>query len=186
MIIRSIPCFLIFVQKVIRRLCMYIMRPHFGSCGRRVKFSPFDHFTYPTIFIGNDVSIGVGAHFSATHSQIRIGSKVMFGPNVTIIGGDHNISLVGRFMFDVKEKLPENDLTVQVESDVWVGAGAIILKGVTVGRGAVIAAGAVVNRDVPPYAIVGGVPARVLRMRWSEEQIAKHEEIVGAAPVQFD
>lgn len=157
---------------------MYALRPAFRKIGRRVTFSPFDHFSYATISLGDDVSISVGAHFSATESEIVIGNKVMFGPNVTIMGGDHNISRIGRYMYDVVEKLPENDLPVTIEDDVWVGTGAIILKGVTVGRGAVVAAGAVVVRDVPPYAIVGGVPARVLRMRWKAETIAEHERLL--------
>ena len=57
------------------------------------------------------------------------------------------------------------DKDVVFEGDNWVGANAIILKGVTVGKGSVISAGAVVTHDVPPYAIVGGVPAKVIRMR---------------------
>jgi len=54
---------------------------------------------------------------------------------------------------------------VTIEDDVWVGHGAAILKGVTIGTGAVVGAGAVVTKDVPPYAVVGGVPARILRYR---------------------
>ena len=54
---------------------------------------------------------------------------------------------------------------IVVEDDCWIGSGAIILDGVTIGRGSVVAAGAVVNKDVPAYAIVGGVPAKVLRSR---------------------
>lgn len=86
-------------------------------------------------------------------------------------------------MFDVHEKLPENDLPVRIEDDVWVGTGAIILKGVVIGRGAVVAAGAVVTRDVPPYAIAAGVPAKVIRMRWNDEEIAKHEAMLANAAV---
>jgi len=63
------------------------------------------------------------------------------------------------------EKSPDNDKDVVFEGDNWVGANATILKGVTVGKGSVISAGAVVTHDVPPYAIVGGVPAKVIRMR---------------------
>ena len=99
----------------------------------------------------------------------------MFGPNVTIMGGDHNISQVGQYMFDVKEKLPENDLPVIIEDDVWLGTGCIILKGVTLGQGSVVAAGALVIKDVPPYSIVGGVPAKVIKMRFSEEEIEIHK-----------
>ncbi|MBI5750778.1 MAG: acyltransferase [Hydrogenophilales bacterium] len=64
-----------------------------------------------------------------------------------------------------------NTRPVKIEDDVWIGHGAIILRGVTIGAGAVVAAGALVNKDVPPYAIVGGVPAKVIRMRVQEASI---------------
>ena len=66
---------------------------------------------------------------------------------------------------------------VVVGNDVWIGTHAMILGGVTVGNGAVIGAGAVVTKDVPPYAIVGGVPAKIIRYRFSEDVIARLEEL---------
>lgn len=62
---------------------------------------------------------------------------------------------------------------VNIGSDVWIGYNVVITMGVTVGDGAVLAAGAVVTKDVPPYAVVGGVPARVIKMRFSDDDIAK-------------
>lgn len=154
---------------------MVIYRSMFKKYGKQVVFNPRDFFSYQTIELGDYVFIGPGAKFSAPESGITIGNKVMFGPNVTIMGGDHNTSQIGRFMYDVEEKLPENDLPVVIKDDVWVGTGAIILKGVTIHRGAIVAAGALVLKDVPAYSIVGGVPAKVLKMRFSEEEILKHE-----------
>lgn len=75
------------------------------------------------------------------------------------------------------EKLPDNDKDVVFEGDNWIGANAIILKGVTVGKGSVVSAGAVVTHDVPPYAIVGGVPAKVIKYRFSNDEVAEHTEL---------
>ena len=90
------------------------------------------------------------------------------------------MNLLGRYMTTVTEaeKEPEDDRDVVFEGDNWIGANATVLRGVTVGEGAVIAAGAVVTRDVPPYAIVGGVPAKVLKMRFTEEEIKQHRELL--------
>lgn len=114
----------------------------------------------------------------ASCGQITIGSKVMFGPDVMFVGGDHNAAVLGKYMYDVKEKLPENDLPIVVKKDVWIGARSIVLKGVTIGEGAIVAAGSLVLKDVPPYAIVGGVPAKVLKMRFSPEQIEQHRKLL--------
>lgn len=82
----------------------------------------------------------------------------MFGPNVTVITGTHPISP------RLREAKLQYDLPVRIGRNVWVGAGAIILPGVTIGDNAVISAGCVVTKDVEANAIVAGVPGRVIRM----------------------
>ncbi len=162
-------------QRIWRRLKMLILRPAFKRYGKNFIFDPNGHYNCDHIEVGDDVSIGVGALFMASESKIVIGNKVMFAPYVTVIGGNHNTSVVGKFMYDVQEKRPEDDHDVIFEDDIWVGSGAIILKGVRVGRGSIIAAGAVVTKDVPPYAVCGGIPARVLSYRFNQETILAHE-----------
>lgn len=125
--------------------------------------------------IGDYTSIPKGSVFYCTEASLTIGKKVIFGPHPTIITGDHRIDVVGKYIMDSKEKLPENDAPVVIENDVWIGANVTILKGVTIGRGSVVAAGAVVTKSCPPYSIIGGVPAKVLKMRFSAEAIKIHE-----------
>ena len=84
-------------------------------------------------------------------------------------------------MADVKEKRPENDLPVMIDDDVWVGANVTILKGVHIHTGAIVAAGALVVKDVPEYAIVGGVPAKLLKMRFSPDELEKHKKLLAAS-----
>lgn len=100
--------------------------------------------------------------------KIEIGSGVTIGPNCCIYDHDHNLSgdKTGPFLTS----------PVIIGNNVWIGANAVVLKGVKIGERAVVAAGAVVNKDVPPYSIVGGVPARVLKYRGSGEE-TKHLSI---------
>lgn len=101
------------------------------------------------------------------NESIAIGRNVMIAQAVTVRDTDHGFNEVSIPMKVQSIKTSP----VKIEDDVWIGHGAIILRGVTIGCGAVVAAGALVNKDVPPYAIVGGVPAKVLRMRGKEASI---------------
>lgn len=148
------------------------------KCGKHVYLRPScsDLKGLWNMTVGDYTSIPKGATFYCTEASLTIGKKVIFGPHPTIITGDHRIDVIGKYIMDSKEKLPENDAPVVIEDDVWTGANVTILKGVTIGRGSVIAAGAVVTKSFPPYSVIGGVPAKVLKMRFSEKEIEEHEE----------
>lgn len=148
------------------------------KCGKHVYLRPScsDLKGLWNMTVGDYTSIPKGATFYCTEAPLTIGKKVIFGPHPTIITGDHRIDVIGKYIMDSKEKLPENDAPVVIEDDVWTGANVTILKGVTIGKGSVIAAGAVVTKSFPPYSVIGGVPAKVLKMRFFEKEIEEHEE----------
>lgn len=149
-------------------------------CGKNVYLRPTcsDLKGLWNMSIGDGSSIPKGSVFYCTEAPLTIGKEVIFGPNPTIITGDHRVDVMGKYIMDSHDKLPKNDAPVTIEDDVWAGANITILKGVTIGRGSVIAAGAVVNKSMPPYSIIGGVPARVLKRRFTIEQILEHERLL--------
>lgn len=153
----------------------------FGSVGENVSVGAGSEIgPAHNVFVGDDVFIGRDCWLSAPAARISIGSKVMLAPQVAIVTGDHRWDVVGVPMFDVHEKRAEDDQDVTIEDDVWIGFRAVILKGVTVGRGSVIGACSVVTRDIPPYSVVAGVPAKVIRSRFTPQEIADHERLIAA------
>ena len=98
---------------------------------------------------------------------------------MTIITGDHKY-IPCRYLDTITddEKTPEADQDVIVDDDVWIGANVTILKGVHIGRSSIVAAGAVVVKDVPEFAIVGGVPAKILKMKWDTETRERHRDFL--------
>ena len=164
-----------------RKIVFPVLKAKIGCIGEGTTIaSDFRLFGSENLYLGKDVGIGINTVFMCTKAEIRIGDHVMFGPNVTIITGNHRINMIGRYMKSISddEKLPENDEAVFIEGDNWIGANATILKGVTVGRGAIVAAGAVVTKSVEPYAIVGGVPAKAIGHRFTNEEISVHERLL--------
>lgn len=114
-----------------------------------------------SISMGDNVFLGDFSSVNANDASITIGSNVAIGPMTLLQGANHNFDRT-----DVPiVRQGHKDSFIIIEDDVWIAAHCVILPGVCIHTGAVVGAGAVVNRDVPPYAVVGGVPAKVLRYR---------------------
>lgn len=129
------------------------------------KFSSVGSYTY------------VGRFCNITAS--RVGRYVSIANNVLIGQGGHDLDRISTSSIFYND--PWNTLTQRkciIESDVWIGVDVIVLRGVTIGVGAVVGANSVVTKDVPPYAIVAGSPARILRYRFSNEKII---EVIASA-----
>jgi len=148
--------------------------PHGKGCSIRGGTSRFEG----NITFGDYVTIGTNSTFLSTEAKIIIGNKVLFGPHVFCITGNHQINRIGEYITDVKEKSEVCDEDIVIEDDVWIGAGVIILKGVTIARGSVIGAGSVVTKSTKPYSVNAGNPCKFIKMRFTEEEIKEHEELL--------
>ncbi len=114
------------------------------------------------ISIGSGVSIGPDSRLWASPgAKLYIGDKALFGPNVLILTSNHGSAEGDLAMIDQ----PWIERDVHIGADVWIGANAVVLPGITIGDHSIVAAGAIVTKDVAAYSVVGGVPARVIMSR---------------------
>lgn len=167
-----------FLKSGYNRLIKNYERTLFKEIGQAVHIGNHCVFTFGTISLGDHVHVGNFCVFQSAHGEIRIGNHVLFGPGVHIHGGNHAYDKVGVFIDENDAKVLGQDGVVRIEDDVWVGANAMILQGVTLGRGCIVGAGSIVTRDVPAYAIVAGNPAHILKYRFQPDEIARHESIL--------
>jgi len=139
-------------------------------CGKHTSIGPYnvifvsgnDESGSPTKFIlGEYSTIGEQNNIRAGGGSIIIGSHCLISQQVSIVSSDHGI---GKDKL-IREQGWTSKGDIIIEDDVWIGCSSQILAGVRIGKGAVIAAGSFVNKDVPEYAVVAGVPAKVIKYR---------------------
>ena len=145
--------------------------------GRGVQF-----WAKSKLEIGNNFYIG---RYSQIECDAIIGNNVMFANYAALIGKyDHNFHQIGvpiRFASSIRDedyKWKGIDSIITIQDDVWVGYGAIIISGVSIGKGAIIAAGSVVTKNVTPYSIVAGNPAKSIGSRFNKDEIVQHEKVL--------
>jgi acetyltransferase-like isoleucine patch superfamily enzyme len=137
--------------------------------------NPLIVFRIDKVIVGKKTYGGLHVtDFSPAGEKLRIGSYCSISPGVRfLLGGEHQINSVSTYPFKVKcfgyEREAGSKGDIVVSDDVWIGTNAIICSGVNIGQGAIVAAGAVVTKDVEPYAIVAGNPAKVIKYRFDEE-----------------
>lgn len=160
---------------------LYIQYKHIRFRKKWLRQNKHNGTTANNIFDPQFVNVGKATYgelnviqFSSNH-VLHIGNYVSIAQEVTfILDSEHYTDHISTFPFKVKllkteksESFGKGDIIV--EDDVWIGYRSTIMSGVHIGQGAVIAAGAVVTKDVPPYAVVGGVPAHIVKYRFNED-----------------
>lgn len=183
--LRKVCFFVLYVYAALQYIAdnfrAFFIKRSMGHCGKNVMIKPTTSVFkgIKNFYISDDVRIARYAVIYSTRAKVIIGSKVGIAPYLKIITGNHRINNIGHFMFDGDyNKRPEDDQDVIIEGDSWLGVNVTILSGVTIGRGSVITAGAVVTKSCPPYSIIGGVPAKVLKYRFTIDEVMEHERLL--------
>ena len=156
----------------------YIMR-RLGHRGKDVVITMPCRMAVPqNVFMSDYTLIQPNCTFIMKEGKVHVGRWSVIASNCTIITDNHvptvgiNHRMLGRYHINDKVK------DIRLGDDCWCGAGVTLMSGALLGRGSIAAAGALVNKEVPPYAVVAGVPAKIIASVFSKEQIIEHEKFL--------
>ena len=146
----------------------YLIHDHIAPRAQlHIKGNPRIHPT-ASLRCGYNIYLGKNSHinqscclWASPNSKIVLGDDVLMGPGVMMFSSNHNVTGIDKPM-NVQPYLEED---IIIGNDVWLGSNVVIVAGVKIGDGAIIGAGSVVTRDIPPYMIAGGIPAKTIKSR---------------------
>lgn len=168
-----------------------------GCVVRNTLMEGQNHVGKHSVVFNSRLGYGTGISRDSIIDHCIIERYSALGPDIKVISGQHPTSVIASihpsfysnraqmgFTYVKQNKFKENkwvdekrEVKVHIGNDVWIGSYVRIMEGITIGDGAIVAAGAIVTKDIPPYAIVGGVPAKIIKYRFDEEIINKLLEL---------
>ena len=183
------------MKKILKKILFKILYSTDKSSNNKVQLSGFSRGLQNVVFEGKN-AVPDGCNFSGKiklgyattlgynnfiHGDVAIGKYCQLGVDVAIHANNHPTAYMATYinynLFNGELKQLRQENKIRIGHDVWIGHNVIIVGNVTIGNGAVLAAGAVVTKDVLPYTIVGGVPAKSIRKRFSDTVIKEIEEL---------
>lgn len=163
--------------------CLYfnVDESDLGSCGQDVILEYPMKITKPkNVFLGNNVAIRGFLTVISHTGKFIIKDNVDISQKLTIVTGNHTTEPpLSQFQIDCNHSgLEDDERDVIIEEDVWIGIGVTILSGVTIGRGSIIGACSLVNKSIPPYSIAVGNPCKIIKKKFSFEEVIEREKLL--------
>lgn len=156
------------------------IKKQFGACGKNtVLLYPMRIYNPQSVFISENVKISSGLHIlNSSTEKVIIKKYTVFAANCTIAPNSHRSTVtIPQFLLGASH-VNDYSSEIIIDEDVWLGVGVTILSGVHIGRGCIIGAGSLVTKSLPPYSVAVGSPARILKKKFSVEQIMQHEKVL--------
>jgi acetyltransferase-like isoleucine patch superfamily enzyme len=169
------------LHSVVRQIISIIRYPRLflfaKRFGRHIELGSKGKFIRPKeIYLGDNIYIASKFHISARN--LSIGNNVLIGPNLLLECDDHIFSNVGKTVWASRESRTVG--SVRIENDVWIGGNVTVLKNVIIREGCIVGAGSVITKSLPPYSICVGSPCRPIKVRFNNEDMIKHLQLINS------
>ena len=150
----------------------------FGAIGEETIVNPNSRLVPKNMFLENNVIIQGGVNFISFNGKLIVKKFSVISSDCIIVPSRHLPAVGVPFYYATKYHLGDEDATITIEEDCWIGAGCILLPGITIRRGSIIGAGSVVTKDTLPYSVMVGCPARLKAVKFSLTDIITHETLL--------
>lgn len=147
-----------------------------GKIGKCCKIGPHSQLILPNLYLDDYVILQDHINFISNKGRLYVGKFSVISAGCIIIPGQHHLKVGMPFFVNAQYHVCDEEHDIIIAEDCWIGAGCILLPGVKIGRGAIVGAGSVVTKDISPYSVVAGCPAKTIAMRMSEKDVIIHEK----------
>ena len=173
------------ILNIRNKVRMLLFRRHFAEIGKHTFVNPNSQLVPENMYLDDYVVIQDNTNFISLNGKLYVKKYSVISSGCIIVPSPHVLKVGVPFYLNAQYHIGDVNKDIVIEEDCWIGAGAILLPGVTIRRGTVVGAGAVVTKDTLPYSVVAGVPAKLIATKFTLQQVLQHEKMLYCEDERF-